>query len=77
MRYIDFDNTLLSMLSLPLCPILIACVWPGFEVEEYALTQSMVKINMVYPRKFLLTESWVAAGFLLVFFFFVFHIDHF
>ena len=42
---------------------------PRFEADEWTLTQSMDKINMVYPRKILLAENWGSFRFLLVIFF--------
>ena len=77
MYHIDFIHTLLSVPSLLHCPICTTHVQPEFETDEWALTQSMNKINMVHPRKISLAEIWGSIRFFISKIFFVFHFDHF
>ena len=77
MHHIAFIYTLLSVLSRPLGMICTTGMWPRFETEEWALTQSTDKINMVHPRKFSLAESWVSSRFFICKISFIFHFNIF
>ena len=58
-----------KMLELTCVLIRTTYVQPRFEIDDWALTQSMDKINMVHPRKISLAEMWGSIRFFISNFF--------
>ena len=77
MHHIDFIHTFFSVPYLQLGIIYTTCMQPRFETEEWALAQSMDKINMLHSRKIFLAESWGRSRFFISRAYFILHFDRF